>query len=174
MSTLPKGSMPVSTSPVPITKQGYEKLKEELIKLKKEFNKLPAIIAHARSRGDLKENAEYHAARERQGMLNAHISKINSDISNSRVVEPSMLPKDLVTFGKKVTIENEASKEQSIFVIVGPAESAFHEKALSLASRLGKALLGKKKDQRVELKLDEETKYFRILSIETASFGRRC
>ena len=82
----------------PITKKGYDKVKEKLSELKAEFDTLPAIIAEAREKGDLKENAEYHAAREKQGLLQAQISKLESDLAVCEIVDPSKMNKDIVTW----------------------------------------------------------------------------
>ena len=76
---------------LPITKIGQQKIREKINTIKEEFDTLPAIIAEAREKGDLKENAEYHAARERQGMLNAQLINLNSQMQNTKVIDPRVL-----------------------------------------------------------------------------------
>lgn len=134
---------------IPITKNGYQKLKEKLDQLKEEFNKLPEVIAHARSKGDLKENAEYHAAKEKQGMLNAEINKINSDLVNSKIIDPQTLPKDVITFGKTVILKDKNNNKKINYLLLGPAETQFNQNSLSIKSTLAKAILGKKVNDNV-------------------------
>ncbi|BBM89759.1 transcription elongation factor GreA [Spirochaetota bacterium] len=133
----------------PITQKGYDKLRSKLTDLNNELKELPKIIGAAREKGDLKENAEYHAAREKQGLLNAHITKINSDLARARVIDPKALPQDTVTFGKVVTLTDLASQEIQTYHIVGPAETEFFKHGLSMHSELAKALLAKKKGDQI-------------------------
>lgn len=156
---------------MPISQAGKEKVIARLEEVKKEFETLPDIIRRAREKGDLKENAEYHAAREKQGFLQAEINKLSSDISNARVVDPLTLPKDIVTFGKKVTLCAEKNpQEKSVFNIVGPGESPYFENSISINSTMARALLRKKVNEIVDVHSPSGTHVYRILSIEFFKF----
>ena len=150
---------------LPITQKGYEQLKLKISKLKAEFEKLPAIIGEARAKGDLKENAEYHAAREKQGMLNAQISKLNSDLMNSKVIEPNSLPNNIVTFGKKVTLTNLENNQEKTYFIVGPAETDFYKNSIAVTSSLIRSLLGKKEQEEIVVQVPSGQKKYKINSI---------
>jgi len=127
---------------VPITQKGYEDLQKKLAEKKMEFETMPAIIAQAREKGDLKENADYHAAREKQGMLKAEIDRISGELTNSQIIDPAILPSDKITFGKRVTLLNADNKEIT-YDIVGPSESDSGKQCISVTSLLAKGLLGK-------------------------------
>ena len=152
---------------LPITKKGHEALKIRLNNLKREFEKMPAVIAQAREKGDLKENAEYHAAKERQGMLNADINRVSSQLAESQIVDPLSLPKDIVTFGKKIQIQNQENDELEEYLIVGPTETNSDENKISVTSLLIKGLLGKKKGETVNIEVPSGKKVYKILEIET-------
>ena len=107
----------------PITKEGYDNVKVKISELKTEFESLPEIIAEAREKGDLKENAEYHAARERQGLLQAQISKLESDLASCEIIDPSKLDKDTVTFGKRVKVKDKNTNAILEYKIVGEMEA---------------------------------------------------
>ena len=150
---------------MPITQKGYDELTSKLEKIKAEFEKMPAIIGEAREKGDLKENAEYHAAKERQGMLKANMNKLTSELVNSQVIEPKNLPADTITFGKIVQVKEQISDKKFKYIIVGPAESNIQENKISIQSQVAKGLLGKKKGDSVSIKLPVGEKKFSILSI---------
>ena len=151
----------------PITQIGQEKIRKKIHSVKDEFDTLPAIIAEAREKGDLKENAEYHAAKERQGMLNAQLIHLNSQVQDAKVIDPSVLPNDTVTFGKKITLENLTSNSEEKFVIVGPAETEFYKDSLSVTSDLAKGLLGQKKGDEVNVVVPSGEKKYKIISVDT-------
>lgn len=153
----------------PITNAGYNALKKKLEDLKVEFETLPQIIAHARSKGDLKENAEYHAAKERQGMLNAEISKINSDLQSSKIIDPSTLPKDMVTFGKIVELKSLKDGTITSYTLLGPCETQFYNNAISVTSLVAKAVLSKKLNDSVKVITPSGEKNFTITNISIAS-----
>ena len=150
----------------PITAFGSEKLKEKLAKLKEEFATLPAIIKTAREKGDLKENAEYHAAREKQGMLQAEINQVSSGLASAQIIDPKTLIADRVTFGKKVTVRLQEDDQSYTYCIVGSAESLFWEGGLSIQSEVAKALLGKKVADICVVRLQGGEKSYRIEKIE--------
>ena len=152
---------------MPITQKGYDALKEKIKIVKMEFDKTPSQIAEAREKGDLKENAEYHAAREKQGMLKAELDQLNHFLANAQIIDPSTLPPNIVTFGKVVRLENmsnDGSKEK--YTIVGEAEANAGNNFISVTSHLVKGILGKKKDDLVKVVVPSGEKQYRILEIE--------
>ena len=154
---------------MPITEKGKLKLEEKLRVLKKEMQELPAIIQEARSKGDLKENADYHAAKERQGMLNAEIQKISYDLTHSQAIDPKVLAKDIITFGKTVTLIDCADDKEYQYTIVGSSETDTKNNRISINSQLVKSLLGKKVNIEVEVQLPVGIKKYRITNIEVAN-----
>lgn len=150
---------------LPITKDGYQRLKDKLKTLKEEFARMPAIIAEARARGDLSENAEYHAARERQGMLQAQIAKIETDLTSMQVVDPLALPKDVVTFGKAVMLKNTDSGEEITYRIVGESEADISKNEISVTTPVAKGLLTKKKGDAVVIRVPAGEKKYTITGI---------
>jgi len=129
---------------IPITKPGYEAIKAELKKLMTLDR--PAIqraIAEARAHGDLKENAEYHAAKERQGFIEGRIQELNAKIPNFQVIVPSDNRAGSVVFGARVTLENLETGETLNYFIVGPDEADLKRQQISVQSPIAKALIGK-------------------------------
>lgn len=129
---------------VPITRKGYDALKEELVNLKKvERPRTIRAIEEARAHGDLSENAEYDAAKERQGYIEGRINELQYKLSNADIIETNNLPKDRAVFGCIVLLENIDSGEEVTYQLVGPDESNIKEGRISVTSPLGKALIGK-------------------------------
>lgn len=153
----------------PITKEGLSNLKQEMDRLKKEFDSLPDVIADARSKGDLKENAEYHAARERQGLLKAMIAKISSDIALSQVIDPKELPEGVVTFGKLVKLKNKTDGTEDSYTIVGNAEVDLMQKKISVSSVIAKAILGKAVGETIKVTVPSGEKTYSIEAIDYMS-----
>lgn len=151
--------------PKPITKEGYDNAKVRLGELKAEFETLPAIIAEAREKGDLKENAEYHAARERQGLLQAMIAKLESDLAGCEVINPDTLDKDIITFGKKVKVKDKNTGNILQYRIVGELEADMSKNEITIATPVAKGLLGKKLGDVVTIKVPAGDKIFEILEI---------
>lgn len=149
----------------PITKEGYDKVKEKLSELKAEFDTLPAIIAEAREKGDLKENAEYHAAREKQGLLQAQISKLESDLAVCEIVDPSKMNKDIVTFGKRVKVKDKNSNAVSEYRIVGELEADMSKNEITIVTPIARGLLTKKVGDVVTIKVPAGDKVLEILEI---------
>ena len=149
----------------PITKEGYDKVKEKLSELKAEFDTLPAIIAEAREKGDLKENAEYHAAREKQGLLQAQISKLESDLAVCEIVDPSKMNKDIVTFGKIVKVKDKNSNAVSEYRIVGELEADMSKNEITIVTPIARGLLTKKVGDVVTIKVPAGDKVLEILEI---------
>ena len=129
---------------IPITKNGIERLKLELHHLMTVERKgIQKAIAEAREHGDLKENAEYHAAKERQGFIEGRIQELNAKMAQFQVVDPSKQSGTKITFGATVTMENVATEEITRYQIVGPDEANLENGQISFLSPIAKALIGK-------------------------------
>lgn len=130
---------------VPITRQGFETLKKELHQLRKvERPGNIRAIEEARAHGDLSENAEFTAAKERQSFLDARINDLEYKLANAEVIDPDTLPKDKAVFGCTVVLENIDTGDEVSYQLVGPEESNIKEGRISVESPLGKAIVGKK------------------------------
>lgn len=137
----------------PITNQGYERLKAELDELKNTQRGVVAQeIKSARELGDLKENAEYHAAKEKQSMLEAHITKLEDLHARSQIVDPSTFAHERVSFGSSVTITDLDTDEEKTYTIVGAYEADASKEQISFYSPLARALMGKEEGDEVSLK----------------------
>ena len=150
----------------PITRAGYESLMKELKRLKEQER--PVIIREieaAREHGDLSENAEYTAAKEQQGFIEAKISDLDNRLSMAEIIDLSTLPRDKVVFGANVRIVNLETDEEKIFQLVGPDESNIDENKISVFSPLGNALLGKIPDDVVEVNAPRGVIEYEILDI---------
>ncbi|HNR13025.1 MAG TPA: transcription elongation factor GreA [Thermodesulfobacteriota bacterium] len=131
----------------PITKEGYEVLIKELKHLKlRERPKVIQDLAAARAHGDLSENAEYDAAKERQAYIEGKISDLESRLSMAEIIDLATLPRDKVAFGAKVRLYNIDTEEEELYQLVGPDESNVEQQKISVFSPLGNALLGKRVD----------------------------
>ena len=152
----------------PITINGLEKLKEELVFLKeKKRPKIVAAIAEARSHGDLKENAEYHAAKEEQSHSEGRITEINDIIARANVVDVTKLINEgKVIFGSTVFLENLDTGEKINYKIVGKDEADLKQKLLYFQSPIGKGLIGKSKKDFVEISTPAGTKNFEIIDVK--------
>ena len=152
----------------PITINGLEKLKEELIKLKeKKRPEIIAAISEARSHGDLKENAEYHAAKEQQSHNEGRIEEINDIIARANVIDITKIKNDgKVIFGSTVFLENLDTKEKIDYKIVGKDEADLKKKLLYFKSPIGKGLIGKNKNDLVEISTPAGIKNFEIKDVK--------
>ena len=151
----------------PITVVGLEKLKLELNQLKNiKRPQIVAAIAEARSHGDLKENAEYHAAKDKQSFTEGRIAELEDVISRANIIDLSKLTGQTVTFGTKVKIVDEETDQETIYKIVGPYEADLDTGLISIASPIAKALIGKELGSSVEVSTPRGTKNYEILSIE--------
>ena len=128
---------------VPITPQGFDKLKEELARLKAEMPKISQEIGIAREHGDLKENAEYHAAKEKQGMVAARIAEIEDRIARAEVIDPAQLGGERIKFGATVELEDVDTGKSVTYQIVGADEADVHAGTISVTSPVAKALINK-------------------------------
>jgi transcription elongation factor GreA len=152
---------------IPFTKDGHDALTKELGRLKTvERPKIIVEIAEARSHGDLKENAEYHAAREKQGFIEARINDLEDKLSRAQIISYGAENTTSVRFGAFVTLEDEETGEQKKYRIVGDLEADIEAAKISLSSPIAKALIGKNRDDRVEIRVPKGMREFIILNIE--------
>ena len=149
-----------------LSKKGYEDLKNELNKLKT-IDRPHVInqIAEARDKGDLSENAEYDAAKEAQGLLEARISKLEIDLSNSRIIDESKLDDSKVSLLSKVTIKNISNNTEMTYAIVSESEADLAAKKISASSPIGKGLMGKVVNDVVDISVPNGVVKFKILNI---------
>lgn len=150
---------------IPISKQGFQRLEEELQQLKKERPIIIQAIKEAREEGDLRENAGYDAARERQGMAEARIDYIESRLSLYQIVDLDTLSGDKVIFGATVTIEDIDSGEVKEYTILGPDEADPPRGSISFLSPVGQALLGKEVGDEVSINIPKGRVTYEITDI---------
>lgn len=156
----------MSEARFPITPEGLARLEQELHQLK--TVERPAIIiaiAEARSHGDLSENAEYHAAKEKQGFIEAKILDLESKLSRSHVIDISQIESDTIQFGAYVSIADEESGVEAVYRIVSDYEADLAKKHISISSPMARALIGKKVSESIEVHTPKGLKYYEVLSI---------
>ena len=152
---------------IPMTQEGYNKIKADIDRLEREeMPKIAEKIAAARDEGDLKENAEYHGQRERQGMLQAKINLMKDKLARASIVDPSKLPKGEVVFGSKVKVKDLDFDDEEIFTLVGAGEEDYDEGKINVTSPIGQGLVGKKVGEVAEIQVPKGTLKFEILEIE--------
>jgi transcription elongation factor GreA len=151
---------------VPMTPAGAQKLRDELVRLKEERPKISREIGVARDHGDLSENAEYHAAKERQGLVEARIKDIEDKLSRAEVIDPSKLSGDLVRFGATVTVTNLDTDEPQTFRIVGADEADVASGTISVSAPLARALIGKSIGDEIVVNLPGGTRRYEIGAVE--------
>lgn len=135
----------MSDDRIPMTQEGYDKLKAELERMETvEMVEITKRVAAARALGDLKENAEYHAAREDQGILQARINALRHKLSRAIIVDKNAMPTNEVAFGAKVRVFDLDLKEEEVFHIVGPGEEDYKTNKILSTSPLAQGLIGKK------------------------------
>ena len=152
----------------PITSEGLEKIKQEVNELKNiKRPKIVEAIAEARAHGDLKENAEYHAAREQQSQIEGRIVEINDLIARANVIDITKMEKsNKVIFGSTVEVLDLENKEKKIFKIVGKTESNINKNLIYFRSPIGRALIGKNKKDFVTVKIPAGEKNFEIIEVK--------
>ncbi|TWT75452.1 Transcription elongation factor GreA [Posidoniimonas polymericola] len=151
---------------VPMTRAGYEKIRAELEQM--EDVQMPEItkrIAEARAEGDLKENAEYHGARESQGMLQAKINSLKTKLAKASIVDMSRLPKDEVVFGCTVKVKDLDFGDTEEFTMVGAGEEDIDEGRINVTSPLAQGLIGKKVGEVAEIEVPAGVNKFEVLEI---------
>ena len=152
---------------IPMTSSGYEQLQEELKKLiNEERPNIIAAIAEARSHGDLSENAEYQYAKEQQSLIEGKILDLESTNALAEIIDVSQLSGDEIKFGAIVEIEEDGSGNKSTYQIVGEYESDIENKKLSINSPLARGLIGKTKDDVVEINSPKGVKSYSVLSVK--------
>jgi len=138
--------------PTPITKKGYEALKAELDRLRKvERPKAIEAIAEARSHGDLTENAEYEAAKDRQGFIESRITELERKLGDARIIDTAKLSSETVVFGATVLLLDLESKQQKQYTLVGQDEADLKNGKISVQSPVGRALIGRRVGDQVEV-----------------------
>jgi transcription elongation factor GreA len=151
---------------VPMTPEGQVRLREEMRRLKEvDLPQVVKDIGTAREHGDLSENAEYHAAKERQGMIVARITFLEQTLSRAEVIDPSKLGGSKIQFGARVKLANVDSGEEQAFQIVGPEEADIKQGRISVASPLARGLLGHEVGEEVKVVMPAGPRTFEILEI---------
>jgi transcription elongation factor GreA len=151
---------------VPMTREGYNKIRAEVERL--EHDEMPKILqrlATARAEGDLSENAEYHGARESQGMLQAKINQLRGKLANATIIDPAKMPKDQVAFGATVVVKDLDYGDEEEYTLVGAGEEDYDTGKILCTSPVGQGLLGKRIGEKVEIPVPRGTLKYEVLSI---------
>jgi len=154
-----------SVEKLPMLAEGYERLIAELKTLREERPKIVDAIEEARAHGDLSENAEYHAAKERQGQVEASIGDLEDKVSRAQIIDPTSLSGDKVVFGATVTLLDDDDKPVR-YQIVGPYEADAKVGRISYNSPLGRALIGRRVEDEIEVTVPSGDKFYVIDKIE--------
>ncbi len=151
---------------IPITKEGFKTLKNELEHLKAvDRPQNIKAIEEARAHGDLSENAEFDAAKDRQGFIEGRINELEFKLAQADIIDPAKLPKDRAVFGSTVVLENIDTGEEVQYRLVGPEESNIDQGKISISSPLGKAMLGKKPGDEVILQAPGGKRSYELVEI---------
>jgi transcription elongation factor GreA len=157
----------MSIGKIPMTKEGYEALEREAKHLKSvERPRIIKAIAEARAHGDLSENAEYHAAKEQQGMTEARVMELENTLSRAQVIEISSMAGDTIKFGATVTVVDEDTEEEIRYQIVGDFEADAKNGRISISSPVARALIGKEVGDSAEVSTPGGGRCFEIIKIE--------
>lgn len=148
-----------------MTEEGYEKLKEEISLLEAERPKISKQIGEARDKGDLSENAEYDAAKEAQGILEAKIAQLKSLLANARFIDKSAIGTDSVQILNKVTIKNTKNNQQMTYTLVAESEANLKENKIAVNTPIAQGLMGKKVGDIAEIKVPNGVVSFEIIDI---------
>lgn len=154
-----------SVEKIPMLAEGYEQLSAQLALLKAERPIIVDAIEEARAHGDLSENAEYHSAKERQGQVEATIADLEDKLSRAQIIDPATLSGDRIVFGATVTLLDEDDNPVK-YQIVGQAEADAKQGRISYNSPLGRALIGRKVDDEVEVTVPSGDRWFAVSKIE--------
>ncbi|MDX1948618.1 MAG: transcription elongation factor GreA [Pirellulaceae bacterium] len=150
----------------PMTRKGFEKIKSETDHMENVL--MPGIaekIAAARAEGDLKENAEYHAQREAQGLLQAKINMNRTKLAKAQIIDPTTLPRDQVCFGATVTVKDPKYGDEEVYTLVGAGEEDYDQGRILVTSPLGQGLLGKKIGQKAKIPAPKGAYDLEVVSI---------
>lgn len=159
----------MSQDRIPMTREGYDKLKADLDRMQNvEMIEVARRIAAARDLGDLSENAEYHAAREDQGMLKARIDSLKSKLSLAYFIDKNTLPSDSVVFGARVKVKDLDLEDDEIFILVGPGEEDYNQNKILTTSPIGQGLMGKKVGEIAEIDVPMGKLRFKVVEISFA------
>jgi transcription elongation factor GreA len=151
---------------IPMTRAGYDKLKGEMDHLEQvDMPKIIERIARARSEGDLSENAEYHGARESQGLLQAKINLLRDKLARATIVDTSRINKDEVSFGATIRVRDLTFDDEESFTLVGAGEENYDEGKINVTSPLAQGFMGKRVGDKVEIQVPAGTQRFEILEI---------
>ena len=151
----------------PVTKEGYENLVTALQHLKSvERPKVIVAIAEARAHGDLSENAEYDAAKEKQGMIEAKIADLEGKVAGALIIDPASITEDKIVFGATVTMHDLDTDRQRTYMIVGDSEADMKRNRISISSPMSRALIGRKAGEFIEFETANGTRELEILKIE--------
>jgi transcription elongation factor GreA len=148
-----------------MTPRGATKVKEELARLKAERPKISREIGVARDHGDISENAEYHAAKERQGMVEAQIKDLEDKLARAEIIDPARLSGSRVRFGATVSLSNVETSESSTYQIVGADEASIEEGTISVSAPLARALIGKETGDEVTVSLPGGRRTYEITDV---------
>jgi len=156
----------MTTERIPITREGYEKLKTDLDRMQHhDMLEVTKRVAAARDLGDLSENAEYHAAREEQGLLQARINELKGRLSRAQIMERANGSSDTVVFGVKVTVKDLDFDDEEVFELVGPGEDDPDNNKILTTSPIGQGLIGKKVGEKAEIQVPKGMIRFQIVAI---------
>ncbi len=151
---------------VPITREGYQALKKELEYIQKvERPRNIKAIEEARAHGDITENAEFEAAKDRQAFIEGRLNELGYKLSMAEIIDPEKLPKDRAVFASSVLLENSDTAERIEYQLVGPDEANIEEGRISVSSPLGKAILGKKPGDEIVLVAPGGKRFYELLEI---------
>ena len=151
---------------IPITRAGYETLQKELRQLKTvDRPNVIKAIEEARAHGDLSENAEYEAAKERQAFIEARVNELSFKLNNADIIDPEDLPKDRAVFASRVLLENVDTGEGVEYQLVGPEESDINQGRISIASPLGKAIVGRRPGDEIVLQAPGGKRVYELVEI---------
>jgi transcription elongation factor GreA len=152
---------------IPMTSSGYARLEEELKRLKNDER--PSVIkalAEAREHGDLSENAEYHAARERQSFIEGRMLELEDKLARAEIIDISQQGGSSIKFGAKVRLIDEETDEEVVYQIVGPDEAEIQRGLLSISAPLGRALIGREAGDSIEVSTPRGTRYFEVVAVD--------
>ena len=149
-----------------LTRAGYQKLYKELEDLKSERIRIAKAIEEARLQGDISENAEYDAAKDAQAHNVARISEVEGKLANVRIIEDENIPNDKVYIGAFVSLRDLANDEEFTYMMVSPEEADYEENKISIFSPIGKALMGKAKNEKLEIKVPAGILRYEIINIK--------
>lgn len=154
------------TERVPMTVEGHSKLEEELHRLKSiERPRIIQAIAEARAHGDLSENAEYHSAKDAQGMNEAKVVDLEDKLSRAEIIDPATLSGETIKFGATVDLEDEDTGDKVVYKIVGELEANVREGKISINSPIARALIGKKKGESAEVVTPKGARSYDVLKV---------